>query len=153
LPKERFDVVTMHRSLETLADPVTVLRRLAEWMAPGGRILISTPNLDSIWAERYGPVWSQWKPPLHLHIFSPASLRRVALHAGLRVRSFRTTSPADWLAGHEQNAPRGCAGYLAGPPPLESEQLARACEGASIASAIRWDWLGRGDCLHAVLSR
>jgi 2-polyprenyl-3-methyl-5-hydroxy-6-metoxy-1,4-benzoquinol methylase len=47
-PRARYDAVYAVQVLEHLADPVAVLRRAAEWLAPGGCIAISVPNADSL---------------------------------------------------------------------------------------------------------
>jgi SAM-dependent methyltransferase len=45
---EKFDVVVIADVLEHLVDPWAVLTKVRGWMAPGGRVAISTPNLTYI---------------------------------------------------------------------------------------------------------
>lgn len=47
-PRRAFDTIFMTHILEHLDDPVGLLRRGREWLAPSGRILIDVPNADSI---------------------------------------------------------------------------------------------------------
>lgn len=71
-----WDLITMIHCLEHLPDPVSVLRRLASTLSPGGRILIQVPNtqinpFDLLVAD-------------HRAHFSAASLDRLLRRAGLR---------------------------------------------------------------------
>lgn len=47
-PNERFDTIFMTHILEHLSDPVLLLKRAADWLAPEGRILVAVPNADSL---------------------------------------------------------------------------------------------------------
>ena len=46
--EQRFDVIEMGFVLEHVQDPARVLRRFAEFLAPGGRIMIAVPNAHSL---------------------------------------------------------------------------------------------------------
>lgn len=50
LPPQRYDVITFLDVLEHLQDPWAVLKRARNWLAPGGVVVISLPNI------RYFPV-------------------------------------------------------------------------------------------------
>ena len=45
---ERFDVIEMGFVLEHVNDPALVLRRFRRFLAPGGRVMVSVPNADSL---------------------------------------------------------------------------------------------------------
>jgi 2-polyprenyl-3-methyl-5-hydroxy-6-metoxy-1,4-benzoquinol methylase len=47
-PTEKFTTIVMSHVLEHVQDPVAVLARAKEWLAPGGRIIIVVPNADSL---------------------------------------------------------------------------------------------------------
>jgi 2-polyprenyl-3-methyl-5-hydroxy-6-metoxy-1,4-benzoquinol methylase len=46
-PEAPFDTIAASHFLEHMADPVGLLRRLASWLAPAGRILLAVPNATS----------------------------------------------------------------------------------------------------------
>jgi 2-polyprenyl-3-methyl-5-hydroxy-6-metoxy-1,4-benzoquinol methylase len=47
-PGERFGLITLYEVLEHVDDPDTVLARVASWLRPGGRVIVSTPNRSSL---------------------------------------------------------------------------------------------------------
>jgi 2-polyprenyl-3-methyl-5-hydroxy-6-metoxy-1,4-benzoquinol methylase len=46
-PAERFNTIVMKGVLEHVADPVALLRRARQWLAPRGRIIAGVPNANS----------------------------------------------------------------------------------------------------------
>lgn len=47
-PGQACGLVTMYEVLEHLEDPVGELRRVGEWLCPGGHLILSTPNRSSL---------------------------------------------------------------------------------------------------------
>lgn len=82
LPARSYHAITMWAVLEHLHDPIDVLKRTRELLAPGGRLIVLLPNFRSIPARfmRHDDV------PRHLMMFTPRTLRRAAMLADLRVR-------------------------------------------------------------------
>ncbi|MBC7835579.1 MAG: class I SAM-dependent methyltransferase [Phycisphaerales bacterium] len=77
-----FDVVTFWATIEHLADPVGMLRDIAEVLKPGGRLLLDTGVGDD-WLDRLLPGRVQWfDPPQHLFVFSVEGMRRALAAAG-----------------------------------------------------------------------
>jgi SAM-dependent methyltransferase len=81
----RFDVVTAFHVLEHVPDPVAVIRRILEWLAPGGLAIIEVPNAGGLGARVFGKAWSGLELPRHLSHFTPASLARAVEQAGGRI--------------------------------------------------------------------
>jgi 2-polyprenyl-3-methyl-5-hydroxy-6-metoxy-1,4-benzoquinol methylase len=79
-----YDVITLWHVLEHLERPRQALQLLAAQLAPGGRLLIAVPNLESIDARTYGPDWVAWDAPRHLQHFTWATLERLCREQGLR---------------------------------------------------------------------
>jgi 2-polyprenyl-3-methyl-5-hydroxy-6-metoxy-1,4-benzoquinol methylase len=47
-PDTEFGLVTMYEVIEHVDDPVGVLRRVRDWLDPGGYVILSTPNRSSL---------------------------------------------------------------------------------------------------------
>lgn len=75
----RFDVVTFNKVLEHVIDPVAMLRRAHEFLAPGGFVYVEVP--DGEMAAREGPGREEFFIE-HLHVFSFVSTTMLAGHAG-----------------------------------------------------------------------
>jgi SAM-dependent methyltransferase len=59
-------------------------------LRPGGLLVISLPNPDSLEARLLGPYWLGWDLPRHLNLFRPALLNQYLLRLGLRVERIRS---------------------------------------------------------------
>ena len=57
LPAATYDVILMSHVLEHLHRPVDVLRRCRSLLRPGGRLVLSTPNVAALGHRVYGPSW------------------------------------------------------------------------------------------------
>ena len=83
-PPGCFDVVTLWHNLEHARDPVAVLRRVAEWLAPDGTVILRVPNFFSFDRLWHRDQWQRLSVPYHLVHFTPDTLRRALARAGLR---------------------------------------------------------------------
>lgn len=80
----RFDVVMLVDVLEHVADPVALLQRCAERLAPGGILVVVTPDVASAAARALGRRWWHFRIA-HVGYFTRETLARVAGRAGLAV--------------------------------------------------------------------
>ncbi len=98
LPVNSFQAVTLRHVIEHVHDPIGLLRKCYRLLAPGGKLVILTPNVKSLGHLIFGPNWSELDPPRHLYLFSPKTLFDIARQAGLppatQVRS--TARAARW---------------------------------------------------------
>jgi 2-polyprenyl-3-methyl-5-hydroxy-6-metoxy-1,4-benzoquinol methylase len=78
-----FDIVTMNHVIEHLHDPVAALHEVYRILRPGGRIFISTPNINAQGHKIFGECWYGLDPPRHLMLFTPHSLHQACKLAGL----------------------------------------------------------------------
>jgi SAM-dependent methyltransferase len=81
----RFDVVTAFHVLEHVPDPVAVARRMLDWLAPGGLLIVEVPNAGGLGASLFGRAWSGLELPRHLSHFTPATLELTLEKAGGRI--------------------------------------------------------------------
>ncbi len=92
LPEERYDAVTLNHVIEHVHDPIMVLERCRHLLRRNGRLVIKTPNINSLGHQIFGASWMPLDPPRHLNLFSARSLGRCAERAGLDVLTLRTTA-------------------------------------------------------------
>ena len=90
LGEERFDLVVFWHSLEHHAEPLTDLRRAADHMPPGARLVIAAPNAESFQARLAGPGWLHLNLPHHRFHFSAATLGALVEEAGFEVHDLTT---------------------------------------------------------------
>ena len=93
LADERFDVIVFADVLEHLPDPLGTLRSYLRFLAPGGTVLVSVPNV-AVWNVRAGLLLGRFQytatgtlDRTHLRFFTRASLRRALTETGLRVEA------------------------------------------------------------------
>jgi SAM-dependent methyltransferase len=80
-----FDVVSLWHVLEHLEQPAGALERIAEWLAPGGVLLIGVPNLASLQARLGGARWYHLDVPRHRVHFTPLGLERLLGRFGFEI--------------------------------------------------------------------
>jgi SAM-dependent methyltransferase len=83
-PPNSLDAITCFNVFEHMYEPKEVLRRVAEWLKPGGVFYTMMPNIDSAGARIFRSYWYALELPRHLYHFSPATLRMLAQSVGLK---------------------------------------------------------------------
>jgi 2-polyprenyl-3-methyl-5-hydroxy-6-metoxy-1,4-benzoquinol methylase len=88
LEPSSFDVVLCGDVVEHLRDPVAALARLRAFLKPGGRVVLSTPNIAN-WAIRLSLLGGRWRytergilDRTHTHLFTRATLAEALERAG-----------------------------------------------------------------------
>jgi 2-polyprenyl-3-methyl-5-hydroxy-6-metoxy-1,4-benzoquinol methylase len=96
VPEERFDTVVMEHILEHVDAPVELLRRGAQWLAPGGVLIAGVPNGHSfhrLVAVKMGmlqhPCELNERDHLlgHRRVYTPATFHADVRAAGLTIRA------------------------------------------------------------------
>jgi 2-polyprenyl-3-methyl-5-hydroxy-6-metoxy-1,4-benzoquinol methylase len=107
-PVQTFDAITMHHVLEHIADPRAALIRLAQWLKPGGVMVVEVPN-----AESWFHAPRRRFHAAHLHTFNRAGLEDVFMAAGFTVENLELmpgTAHLNIVARHHPTHPP-FAGY------------------------------------------
>jgi 2-polyprenyl-3-methyl-5-hydroxy-6-metoxy-1,4-benzoquinol methylase len=73
-PSEYFDVVVLQDTIEHVIDPHSLLKQVHSVLRPGGAVILSTPNYDSLSRRLLGTRWALISPAEHVHLFTLKSL-------------------------------------------------------------------------------
>lgn len=86
-----YDAILLVQVIEHLADPRAVLERLVAALAPGGVIVLETPNVAGLSARLRAPGWEAVNLGRgHWHLFDADTLARMCSRVGLEVLDART---------------------------------------------------------------
>jgi 2-polyprenyl-3-methyl-5-hydroxy-6-metoxy-1,4-benzoquinol methylase len=101
---ERFDLVTYGDVLEHLLEPQVVLRETRNVLAPGGRVLISLPNI-AFWTVRAKLLMGRFEYEniglldyTHLRFFTVHTARKMIEEAGYRIVFFHPAMGAKFTS-------------------------------------------------------
>lgn len=129
LAGERFDLVTLVDVLEHVAEPLALLEAAAAHLAPGGRLVVVTPDPSSRVARLLGRRWWHFRLA-HVAYYPPRAFAALAARAGLVVvarRPARWYFPVSYLVERVDRYLPGAARLLA---------LARRPMGARLLGAV-----------------
>jgi 2-polyprenyl-3-methyl-5-hydroxy-6-metoxy-1,4-benzoquinol methylase len=95
--QQKFDNIVLGHVLEHVNDPVDILRRCRQWLAPGGRVLAAVPNARSL--HRQAAVIMGMlaieeemnemdRHHGHRRVFNPETYRAAFTQAGLTIEQF-----------------------------------------------------------------
>lgn len=107
--ESNFDVVIMYHVIEHLTDPHKTLLQIKEKMKKGAKIIIGTPDFDSIAARTFEGNFRLIKDPGHISLFSTDSLSRLLRNLDFRIIDIQypyfDTSWCDFHAIEEIHSP------------------------------------------------
>lgn len=81
-----FDVVSLNHILEHIAGPNDFLQGVKKIIKEKGILVIGVPNHDSLIARLCGKGWYGWGVPEHVWHFDKASLGKLLVNNGFRIR-------------------------------------------------------------------
>jgi SAM-dependent methyltransferase len=134
LAESSFDVITMWQSLEHVHNPLSILREAQRLLVPGGKLIVSVPNIDSLPFRWFGQAWSGLDLPRHLTHFAPWTLRLMLNRAGFHAGKICMIRRSSWLrasarfARRQDPANRGMR-WLCGKLPSTLAAWYSACRG------------------------
>jgi 2-polyprenyl-3-methyl-5-hydroxy-6-metoxy-1,4-benzoquinol methylase len=142
-PEATFDAVTLCHSIEHVSDPVAVVRECLRIVRPGGRLVMATPNTDSLGYRIFGEYWLHLDSPRHLHLYNRTSMTSLIAKAGgspFRIFSSARDANGVYVASRairrcgrfDMNAARSRLAKLAG----------RAAQMAEILAMVVDPWWG-----------
>jgi|TARA_B100001964_G_scaffold39744_1_gene43463 SAM-dependent methyltransferase len=83
--QQYFDVITMWDVIEHVKDPSKYIDKISNIIRPGGLMILSTGNIESIMFKIQKKKWHLLIPPKHLFYFSPKTISMLLNNYGLRV--------------------------------------------------------------------
>lgn len=162
----RFDYILARQMIEHEPDPECFLMELKARLTSTGSIILSFPNVDSIYRRLYKERWLHWHVPFHINHFSWASFLRLTHRVGLTVVRCNTATPLSWLRYQifflasepklgQPNAEWDRAPQSTARAPfifrVLNQGLSLAAEGFRVVAARVMDILGVGDSFVVVL--
>lgn len=140
-----FDVITMWHSLEHVHDPLAILREAYRLLVPGGRLVVATPNIESLPYYWFGQSWFGLDLPRHLTHFTPQTLLAMLQTAGFEVNRVRMLRHSDWLRSSARIALSQGRGNW----------KARCMTWKPIAKLVAWGCyaVGLSDCMMTIAQR
>ncbi|MCX7791483.1 MAG: class I SAM-dependent methyltransferase [Chloroflexaceae bacterium] len=82
-PDGSFAAITMWNVFEHLYDPRAIIAEVARLLQPGGVLVVTHPNLDSLDRRLFGHMWIGYELPRHLYLFPSDRLRALMAEYGL----------------------------------------------------------------------
>ncbi len=80
-----FDAILIKHVVEHLPDPAASLAEIGRLAAPGGVLILATPNLDSLLKPWKGERWIGYQDPTHISLKPPVEWLRLVEEAGFTV--------------------------------------------------------------------
>ena len=145
----RYDLITMHHSLEHVQEPGRLLEQARDRLAPGGRLLVRILLLQP-WAwERFGTRWAQLDPPRHFYLFTTEAFISLAERSGLACTSHGFDGMGwsiAWSEGYARDIPMNEPNGRANALPFDGGEMA-----AFEREARRHNAVGEGEAGWFVL--
>lgn len=88
-PDIQFNVVTMWNVIEHLSDPLSTLKEIYRRLTPGGFLIFTTPNLDSIDQKIFKEYWIGYELPRHFYVFSTKTVGMLLAKTGFKLVNSR----------------------------------------------------------------
>lgn len=104
-PDGHFDVVMLQDTIEHVPNPKSLLSEIHRILRPGGALVISTPNYNSLGRRFFGSHWALISPVEHLCLFTPRSLKKLLVRTGFGIARLETSAGINSALTHSPELP------------------------------------------------
>jgi len=87
-----YDVITLLHVFEHLSQPIDTLKICLKLLKPDGKIVINTPNINSLGHILFKKNWMPLEVPRHFFLYSPKGLRECIESVNLEVQEMWTST-------------------------------------------------------------
>lgn len=134
---EKFDIVILSHVIEHIYAPRDFIVELVSVLAPGGTLLMITPNADSLVAHATGPQWPMLVPADHVTMLTPRALDRL-VPEGCTIRTRTSEYRFEFLATLLSVAKSRLRGRQVNVGPLVAEEAPKTMQSLGLAGrAVR----------------
>lgn len=89
-------IITARHVIEHIDKPASFLRHCYNALKPNGKLILITPNAESLNHKLFKQYWRELDVPRHFFIFSPPVLKKIAEGAGFNIEQIKTMTPASY---------------------------------------------------------
>jgi ubiquinone/menaquinone biosynthesis C-methylase UbiE len=83
--KEFFDIITLNHVFEHVNQPSSILQEIHRILKPKGKLIIATPNSNSLITKIFKNKWFQFDTPRHFFLYSEKTIKKYAEKKGFKV--------------------------------------------------------------------
>jgi len=87
-------IITIRHVIEHVEDPSSLLKQCFKLLKPHGKLIIITPNIESLGYKKFKKYWRDIDSPRHLYLFSIKTLKNILIENNFSIKKLRTSSPS-----------------------------------------------------------
>jgi len=72
---QKFDIIYLLHVIEHLDNPKETLTKIMHLLKPNGKLVIGTPNTNSLERFLFRKYWDGWDTPRHIYMFQPKTIK------------------------------------------------------------------------------
>lgn len=91
-----FDYIILSQSIEHQYDIDIFFEKSRRLLKKGGKILFTTPNIDSKFRKKYGSEWINWHAPYHIVLLSRKAIGILCKRHNFHITKYFTFTPTSW---------------------------------------------------------
>jgi len=88
-PDNKYDIITLHHSLEHIHNVESIITSIDQLLSPNGICIIRLPNIESYSFQEFKENWEGIHPPFHLFLPSKAGMQSLLKNQNLKIVEIR----------------------------------------------------------------